>query len=627
MAGEEEDPVIVVEVAVGAGHVLAFDGGAAEFGAELHGVLGAGVAEGFGDVDDALAIEEVPGVADARGGALGIDVDSGHQRSEAGDGAFERIEDTERGVGDIAILGDAGVKEFEEAATEFGDPLSADGFGVLEGGGVGRGKTGGGGGGRVGPAEGFFDLGGGLDIVQAEAVGSGEVVLDGAGAGPGVVEGGKGLLEKTFVAEVSVAGEGLKGGRVGGQQEFAIALDVENVDGDRVDILSGEIAKGNVAGGGVREEFAFEAGDLFGGEGADGGKKVIGEGGVAAGTGLQPLVGDVGDGLAGAGFSEADGDAGGGDGALGEAADEVRALDGGEEEGFVANDATAEGGPGFVTAELRTAGAGAIQEEFVGVELLVLQEVIAGAVVGVGAAAGDEGDVAAAVATGGGAVEGGLHFDHFEGVEGDVDAAAEAAAGVHHVGGVEAVDGHGVIGGAGTVDGGVEGLGAVVGLASGGGGEVHAATGTVWQGGIDAGFGDEEVGDVAGGGGHALDLLGRERHGLGGAVSLEEVGSFDDLDLFGEAAGAEGEFDLRGGAFGEANGGGGFFEAGVGGGELVGGAGDGEESREAFGSGDSGEHAAGGLVAEADGGIGDATGGGVFNRDGQRALGKKSNGK
>ena len=298
-------------------------------------------------------------------------------------------------------------------------------------------------------------------------------------------------------------------------------------------------------------------------------------------------------------------------------------MNGGKEEGLVADDAAAEGGAGFVAAELGAGGAGSIEEEFVGIQPFILEEMVAGAVEGVGAATGDEGDVTTAIAAGGGAVEGRLHFDHFEGVERDADAAAEAAVGVHHVGGVEAVDGHGVVGGAGAVDGGVEGLGAIVGLAAGGGGKVHAAAGTVGQGRSDAGFGDEEVGDVAGGGGDVLDLLGREAEGLGGAGGLQEVGAFDDLDLFGEAAGAEGEFELGGGAFGEADSGGGVFKAGEGGGELVGRAGNGGETGGAFGRGDRGEDAVGGLIAEAEGGVGDAAGRGVFDDDREGALGKE----
>jgi len=166
-------------------------------------------------------------------------------------------------------------------------------------------------------------------------------------------------------------------------------------------------------------------------------------------------------------------------------------------------------------------------------------------------------------------------------------------------------------------------LGAIVGLAAGGGGEVHAASGAVGQGRGDAGFGDEEMGDVAGGGGDVLDLLRGEAKGLRGAGGLEEVGPFDDLDLFGEAAGAEGEFELGGGAFGEADGGGGVFKTGEDGGELVGRAGNGGETGGAFGRGDRGEDAVGGLIAEAEGGVGDAAGRGVFDDDREGALGKE----
>ena len=237
VAGEEEGPVVVVEVAVGAGHILAGNGGPAEFAAELDGVAGAGVADGFRYVDDTLAVEEVPGVTDTGGRALGIDVDGGHERGEAADGCFEGIKDAKGGVSNVAEFGDASVKELEEAATKLRDPLSAKGLGVLEAGGIGGGEAEGGRRRGVGPAEGLFDVGGGADVVEAEAVGGGEVMVDGAGACPGVEERGEGLLEQAFVAEVGVAGERQHGRAVGGQQELPVALLVQNVDRNRVDIL------------------------------------------------------------------------------------------------------------------------------------------------------------------------------------------------------------------------------------------------------------------------------------------------------------------------------------------------------------------------------------------------------
>jgi len=70
-------------------------------------------------------------------------------------------------------------------------------------------------------------------------------------------------------------------------------------------------------------------------------------------------------------------------------------------------------------------------------------------------------------AAGGGGEERGLHFRYFQRVERHGDVVAQAAVGVHRVGGVDAVDGDSVVGGARTVNAGVERLAAIVALGAG----------------------------------------------------------------------------------------------------------------------------------------------------------------
>ena len=109
MPSEEEDPVVVVEVAVGAGHVLSGQTDVPVLGASLERVTGRHDRPAVSQAPHTLDVPEIPGVADAAGVALRVDVNRRHQRRQAANRVFERVVDAERGVEDVAILRDAGV--------------------------------------------------------------------------------------------------------------------------------------------------------------------------------------------------------------------------------------------------------------------------------------------------------------------------------------------------------------------------------------------------------------------------------------------------------------------------------------------------------------------------------------
>ena len=103
-------------------------------------------------------VAEVPGVADAAGVALRVDVDGRHQRGQAADRVLERVVDAERGVEDVAVLRDARVLEIVVADGGFVQQARSEGVRVRDAGqprrrpAERRRRRG------VGPAERLFDV-------------------------------------------------------------------------------------------------------------------------------------------------------------------------------------------------------------------------------------------------------------------------------------------------------------------------------------------------------------------------------------------------------------------------------------------------------------------------------------
>ena len=104
MSGQEKQPVAVVEIAVGARHVLAADGRAPKFAAKTECVARRGPGHGVRDRSLPLPVEKVPGVADTGGGSLRIDVNGRHERGQAAQTCFERVVDAQAGVGDVPVF-------------------------------------------------------------------------------------------------------------------------------------------------------------------------------------------------------------------------------------------------------------------------------------------------------------------------------------------------------------------------------------------------------------------------------------------------------------------------------------------------------------------------------------------
>ena len=157
VAGEEEHPVVVVEVAVGARHVLAVQLEPAVLDRRTAACAGRWPATSAPTLQHALAVEEVPGVADAAGVALGVDVDGRHQRGQPADRRLERVVDAERGVVEVAVLRDARVLEVEVADADLLQQPRAEGVRVGDAAEQGRGVAVGRRRRRVGPAEGLLD--------------------------------------------------------------------------------------------------------------------------------------------------------------------------------------------------------------------------------------------------------------------------------------------------------------------------------------------------------------------------------------------------------------------------------------------------------------------------------------
>ena len=96
MSGHEEHPIVVVQVSIGAGHVLTLQVGSAKLTTKLHRMRTPHMRHQIGDIDIALAVIEVPGIANAGARALRHNIHSWHQRRQAANCFFNRVVDTER---------------------------------------------------------------------------------------------------------------------------------------------------------------------------------------------------------------------------------------------------------------------------------------------------------------------------------------------------------------------------------------------------------------------------------------------------------------------------------------------------------------------------------------------------
>jgi hypothetical protein len=279
-------------------------------------------------------------------------------------------------------------------------------------------------------------------------------VLHGAKPGKALQLGRDDLLLKELLTEGAVAfQQRLVCGRRW-NEELPVALLVEDVQRHRMNVGRCQVTKHEPRR--VGEELRDEPGLLLGRKRAECVHEVLGESRIVLQPGADPLVGHIRDRLWRAKVGESRRQAGRGRGVAGVTRPEPLALRGAEEIGAPTQCRPAEGDRRVVAAELRLRDAGPVQEELVRVELLVLKVVAGRSAEAIRARAGDQVDVPAAVAAARGGRERRLHFDFLQRVQRDVDAAAEAAAGVQHVGRVHAVDPQSVVRRARAVDARVE---------------------------------------------------------------------------------------------------------------------------------------------------------------------------
>ena len=184
VAGEEEGPVVVVEVAVRPRHVLAFEADVPVLDAGLQRVAAGDDRPPVGRAPHALDVPEVPRVADAAGVALRVDVDRRHQRGESADRVLERVVDAQRRVEDVAVLRDPRVLQVVVADVRLVQHARAEGVGVRHAAEPGRRLSERGRRRRVGPAERLVDV---LDRPadgDARLVGQADLMLHRHESGP-----------------------------------------------------------------------------------------------------------------------------------------------------------------------------------------------------------------------------------------------------------------------------------------------------------------------------------------------------------------------------------------------------------------------------------------------------------
>ena len=293
MAGEEEHPVVVVEVAVGARHVLALEVDAAVLDAGLQRVAAGHERPAVRRAPDPLDVPEVPGVADAAGVALRADVDRRHQRGEAADRVLERVVDAERRVEDVAVLRDARVLQVVVADVALRAAAANRSVCVFE---TPPSHAG------VWPSVGDGDASAQPNASSTsciERVSVARVWLDmpmrcwtDPKPGEAVQLGRDHLLLQILAAERAVAAEHrLAAGRRRDQQ-LAVALRVQDVQRHR-DGCRPASARGTTSRAGSAKNLRDEAGLLLGGERAQRVHEVLREPRVVLRAGPDPLVGDA----------------------------------------------------------------------------------------------------------------------------------------------------------------------------------------------------------------------------------------------------------------------------------------------------------------------------------------------
>ena len=200
------------------------------------------------DAPQALDVEEVPGVADPAGAALRADVDRRHERREAADPVLERVVDAERRVEDVAVLRDARVLEVEVADADLVQETRAERVRVREAA-EPRGRfPERRGGRRIGPAEGFVHVLGRSGQRRAGLVRRPGAMLDRSEAGECPKLGRDDLLLEILPSECPVAAEHRLGRCRRGNQQFPVALRVQDVERHRMDVGGRQVAEDSRAG-------------------------------------------------------------------------------------------------------------------------------------------------------------------------------------------------------------------------------------------------------------------------------------------------------------------------------------------------------------------------------------------
>ena len=329
-------------------------------------------------------------------------------------------------------------------------------------------------------------------------------MLDGGNARPGFKEGWERIHQLEFAPEQALAGKDRHARLNTRQQQLAVSFCVQDVNRHLMDVGGRQRAERKCSRGGAGVELLLQKRDLLGGKSSQVRQQVLRKGRVI----LLPLadvaIGDIRHGLLRANVSQPGGNTRVHRGALRVAGKEIRVGQRGVEERLVFavinvrdGDWTANRKTGFVAPEFRPDRTRPVQEKLVAVEFLVLQKVRNAAVKAVVAHPGTDLQVGTAVASGPGRIECGLHVHHLNRIQRHIDVIAQAAAAVHHVRGVHAIDHQRIIGWARPVDRRVQRLRAVVPLAAGRGRQIHTFAGAIGQRSRNARFGNDQVGEVA----------------------------------------------------------------------------------------------------------------------------------
>ena len=323
-------------------------------------------------------------------------------------------------------------------------------------------------------------------------------------------------------------------------EEPPIAFDVQNVERNRMNIGGCQIAEGQARG--IRIELRNQTGLLLGRKGAKPVHEVGRKLRIVLRPRAHPLVGHGRDRFRRSRVRQPDRKTDSGVGVGRVARLEPLALQRAEERRPAPAQRPADRQRRIVAPELRFLEAGSVDEELVGIHLLVLEVVTRRARVVIRARSRDELDVAAAIPSARCRRQRRLDLHLLQCVERNRDAVAQAPAGIEHVRRVDAIDSKPVVGRAGAVDAGIERLRCIVSLRTGRGRDVEALSRAIRQRRIDAGFADDDVGVVSRGGrqvaqrffgkGRRLRRRGDVQRDLGGH-HVDAFGQPTDLECHG----------------------------------------------------------------------------------------------